>query len=337
MKIKIYELGKHRNETTFRPLLFQQQAFRDIGIEFVDSGPADFAFVGHASIVDKKVSLEESTQKGLDFLKTVKEPYFLFDGQDSASLIGVYEVAINSNPIYILKPTLYKNRSTYLKKSINGRVYWGEGNYSLPNLDIFNKIKLAHFNWLSTLVPTWYNYSPNKPYDVSLLLGRRDSDNLEYNINQSPYYNNHRDNLFNKVDKRFKSFILEKGQKLSTGEYLNTMYNCKIILAPFGFGEVTPRDLEAAMFGCVLIKPDMSHLEMLPNVYEPNETYVSCKHDFSDINEKIDYILSDYTNLQKFYTENFRKKYIEENKPEKMIMYYYNFFKTIDGVTTEQI
>ena len=65
------------------------------------------------------------------------------------------------------------------------------------------------------------------------------------------------------------------------------MYNCKIILSPYGFGEVTPRDLEAAMFGCVLIKPDMSYLEMIPNVYVPNETYVACKHDFSDINEKI--------------------------------------------------
>ena len=113
------------------------------------------------------------------------------------------------------------------------------------------------------------------------------------------------------------------------------MYNCKIVLSPFGFGEVTPRDLEAAMFGCVLIKPDMSHLEMIPDVYVPNQTYVSCKHDFSDINEKIDYVLSDYTNLQKFYTENLKKKYIEESKPEKMVMYYYDLFKNIKGVTTE--
>lgn len=335
MKIRIYELEKHRNETTFRPLLLQHKLFNDVGIEFVNSGPADFAFVGHASIVDKKVSLSESTNKGLEFLKSVKEPYFLFDGQDAATLMGVYEVAVRSNPIYVLKPTLYTDRSNYLKKTVNGRIYWGEGNYSLPNLNIFDKVKLAHFNWLSTMMPEWYDYYPNKPYDVSLLLGRRDADSLEHGLNQTPHYNNHRDNLFNNVEKKYKSASLEKGQRLALGEYLNKMYNCKIILSPYGFGEVTPRDLEAAMFGCVLIKPYMSYLEMIPNVYVPNETYVACKHDFSDINEKIDYVLSDYNNLQKFYTENLRKRFVEENNPEKMVTYYYNLFKNIKGVTTE--
>lgn len=335
MKVKIYELDKHRNETTFRPLLLQQKLFNEIGIEFVNNGPADFAFVGHASIVDKKMSLTDSVNKGLEFLKTVKEPYFIFDGQDAATLMGVYEVASNSNPIYVLKPTLYKDRSQYLRKTVNGRVYWGDGNYGLPNLDIFDKVKLSHFNWLSTLTPNWYDYNTDKSYDVSLLLGRREADSFEHDLNQTPHYNYHRENLFSKVDKKYKSAYLNKGQRLSTIEYLNTMYNCKIVLAPFGFGEVTPRDLEASMFGCVLIKPDMSHLEMIPNVYIPNQTYVPCKHDFSDINEKIDYVLSDYTNLQKFYTENFRNKYIEESRSDRMIMYYYNLFKNIKGVTTE--
>ena len=335
IKIKIYELDKHRNETTFRPLLLQQHLFKEVGIEFVTDGPADFAFVGHASIVNKKISLNESTTHGVEFLNKVKEPYFIFDGQDAATLMGVYEVASRTNPIYILKPTLYKDKTDYLKKTVNGRIYWGDGNYSLPNLDIFDKVRLSHFNWLSTMSPIWYEYNPNKSYDISLLLGRRSTDSIEHDINQTPHYNNHRENLFNTVDAKYKSAYLDKGQRLSREDYLNTMYNCKIVLSPFGFGEVTPRDLEAAMFGCVLIKPDMSYLEMIPDVYIPNETYVACKHDFSDINEKIDYVLSDHSNLQKFYTENLRKKYIEESQPEKMVIYYYNMFKTVKGVSIE--
>ena len=335
IKIKIYELDKHRNETTFRPLLLQQHLFKEVGIEFVTDGPADFAFVGHASIVNKKISLNESITQGVEFLNKVKEPYFIFDGQDAATLMGVYEVASRTNPIYILKPTLYKDRTDYLKKTVNGRIYWGDGNYNLPNLDIFDKVRLSHFNWLSTMSPIWYEYNPNKSYDISLLLGRRSTDSIEHDINQTPHYNNHRENLFNTVDAKYKSAYLDKGQRLSREDYLNTMYNCKIVLSPFGFGEVTPRDLEAAMFGCVLIKPDMSYLEMIPDVYIPNETYVACKHDFSDINEKIDYVLSDHSNLQKFYTENLRKKYIEESQPEKMVIYYYNMFKTVKGVSIE--
>jgi hypothetical protein len=335
IKIKIYELDKHRNETTFRPLLLQQHLFKEVGIEFVTDGPADFAFVGHASIVNKKISLNESTTQGVEFLNKVKEPYFIFDGQDAATLMGVYEVASRTNPIYILKPTLYKDRTDYLKKTVNGRIYWGEGNYSLPNLNVFDKVRLSHFNWLSTMSPIWYEYNPNKSYDISLLLGRRSADSIEHDLNQTPHYNSHRENLFSTVDTKYKSAYLDKGQRLSREDYLNTMYNCKIVLSPFGFGEVTPRDLEAAMFGCVLIKPDMSYLEMIPDIYVPNETYVACKHDFSDINEKIDYVLSDYSNLQKLYTENLRSRYIKESSSEKLVIYYYNLFKTLDRITTE--
>ena len=67
IKVKIYELEKHRNETTFRPLLFANEIFREVGIEFVKDGNADFAFVGHASFVNKKVSLDESVSMGISF------------------------------------------------------------------------------------------------------------------------------------------------------------------------------------------------------------------------------------------------------------------------------
>ena len=335
LRIKIHELDKHRNETTFRPLLFQYDLFKEIGIEFVTDGPSDFSFVGQASIVDKKKSLSESVENGLSFLSKIKEPYFIFDGQDAPTMLGTYEVAIQSNPIYVFKTTVYKDKTNYLKKSVNGRIYWGEGDYSLPNLDIFNKVKLSHFNWLSTLKAEWLHYDENKPYDVSLLLGRKNNDNYEHGLNQIPHYNLHRDNLFNKVDTKFNTISLKKGERLNGDEYLRKMYQCKIILAPFGFGEITPRDLEAAMFGCVLIKPDMSHVETLPDIYIPYETYVPCKHDFSDINEKIDYVLSDYKNIQREYTENFRKRYMELFDPQKMILHYYNIFKNLKGVTTE--
>lgn len=179
------------------------------------------------------------------------------------------------------------------------------------------------------------NYDENKPYDVSLLLGRKDGDNFEHGLNQMPHYNLHRDNLFDKVDSKFNTVSLKKGERLNREEYLRKMYECKIILAPFGFGEITPRDVEAAMFGSVLIKPDMSHVETSPNIYIPYETYVPCKHDFSDINEKIDYVLSDYKNIQREYTENFRRRYVELFDPQKMILHYYDIFKNLKGVTTE--
>ena len=46
IKIKLAELDKHRNETTFRPYILIQDQLRDIGIELTHSDDCDFIFVG---------------------------------------------------------------------------------------------------------------------------------------------------------------------------------------------------------------------------------------------------------------------------------------------------
>ena len=69
------------------------------------------------------------------------------------------------------------------------------------------------------------------------------------------------------------------------------MYESKIVMAPIGYGEMAVRDIESASFGSVLIKPDMSYIYSKPFVYEDGETYIACKYDWSDVEEKIDYVL----------------------------------------------
>lgn len=218
---------------------------------------------------------------------------------------------------------------------INGRSYWGEGEYNIPNLNLIDKIKLSGFNWLSTITPQWLNYNNKKQFDVSAMFMYPHKDVYEHNLNQATHYNIFRKNLFDNLSNKFKIAKLENGIRLPVDEYYNRMLNSKIILAPFGFGEIAPRDLEAAMFGSVLIKPDMSHIETVPNLYLPYQTYVPCKHDFSDLNEKIDYVLSDFDNLQKFYVENMRNRYKEIYDLNKLVLHYYDIFKNIKGVTVE--
>ena len=72
IKIKLYESEIHRNETTFRPFLKAINLFRDVGIEFTNSDDYDYAFVGQASIIDKKKSFTFTyVEKGSNYL--VKE------------------------------------------------------------------------------------------------------------------------------------------------------------------------------------------------------------------------------------------------------------------------
>ena len=80
IKIKLYEHHLHRNETTFRPFLMAQNLFRDVGIEFTLGDTYDYAFVGQASIIDKKKPLQESIYKGLEFVSKITGDYFIVAG-----------------------------------------------------------------------------------------------------------------------------------------------------------------------------------------------------------------------------------------------------------------
>lgn len=70
---------------------------------------------------------------------------------------------------------------------------------------------------------------------------------------------------------------------ISKHKYLNELRTSYAVFSPYGWGEICYRDFEAIMFGCLLIKPDMSHIETWPNIYK-NEFYVSVDWDLEDLN-----------------------------------------------------
>ena len=92
IKVKLLESDIHRNETSFRYYQFNNNLFKKVGIEFTDSDSYDYVMVGQASIIDKKLSLEESVNKGLEFLSKITGDYIIFDGQDSTTLIGTFDI-----------------------------------------------------------------------------------------------------------------------------------------------------------------------------------------------------------------------------------------------------
>lgn len=81
---------------------------------------------------------------------------------------------------------------------------------------------------------------------------------------------------------------LKVGKKQFHEEINNTM----ITPSPFGFGEICFRDFEAFIFGSLLFKPNMDHLNTWPNLYIDGVTYISHKWDFSDFNDKLEDILT---------------------------------------------
>lgn len=342
--IKLAEIYKHRSETTFRPYYAHASLFREAGIKFVSDGDADMYWISQASLINKKQNFQDCLDRGKRILATFykDKDYVIFDGSDSASIMGIWEMAKDSQALLVMKSSLYKNRDWYSERSLFGRKYWDSEedvwfNYAHRDLD-FDRIKLSGSNWLSTVQPKWYKYSDiKKSIDVCALFSYPAKENSEYTVPVNQYYDAHRKKcieVINRLKTKFNIHTLEAGKHVPINEYYHSMMSSKILIAPFGYGEIAPRDIECVQFGTVLIKPDMSHLETVPNIYN-DQTYVSCKWDFSDLEEKIESILFDYQRAQEYYTTNMRNAYSDGYAPEKLIEYTHNWISKLKGYTTE--
>jgi len=348
MKVKLLEINKHRNETTFRPYYMFRKAFKTVGIDFITEGNNyDYAWVGQASIADKKLSLDESVSRGLEFLNNINTPYMILDGQDSASLIGVYEVFKESRADLLLKNTLYKDWNDYKKPSVNGRTYWDEqdSNYSCEDIDEYkSKISLSGTNWLSTVQPQWQNidYS-QKDYDICALFGYKgEKQNYEHGLFQNKYYDLHRELCHNQLDrleeKGYKvARLSNKTEKLPPQEYYNLMARSKIVLAPFGYGEMAPRDIEANMFCSTLIKPSMSHLVSNPMWYEDNVTYLACEHDFSDLEDKVKLVLEGGVDIARMINKGRQRFSNMYSNPTSLVKHVYEQFIKLEEIEYEEV
>lgn len=70
-------------------------------------------------------------------------------------------------------------------------------------------------------------------------------------------------------------------------KFVQEMTQSKLCFSPFGYGEVCWRDYESFATGALLLKPNMDHLMVDPDIFIPNETYISLEWDLSDFEDKI--------------------------------------------------
>ena len=73
-------------------------------------------------------------------------------------------------------------------------------------------------------------------------------------------------------------------------------------------------------------------VDTLPNIMVDDETFISCKYDWSDLEEKIDYILSNFVYVNDKINHNIRSIFSENCTNEKLCLYYYDLFSNLDNV-----
>ena len=372
IKVKLLNFKKGRNMDTFEPLFPLYHKLRsDYGIELLyhdeehdiipygerkkaETSDYDYIIVGPSDFVDKNKPLQESVDWGLENLYKITEggDYFLWDGFDSTSLFGSYEVFEQSDAVYLLKNQLLNNKQDYNKPYIAGKWFFGIDDnlgksYDIPQ-DKWDKIKLSGINLGYTYMAKFYQWNDvypqyhvyeghqhrflpsnlNKNIDVTVLCLSEISAGYEHGVRNDLLYMKHR--------KDFSDIVNKLNYNVTTGyleriEYLNNLYNSKIILSPFGQGEICYRDIEAIQFGALMIKPDMSMINTSPNIYNDGETYIACKYDGSDLEEKIQKVLGNFEKYS-YIVNNFRNKFREQYNSDKLCLHWYEMFKNLKNV-----
>ena len=99
-------------------------------------------------------------------------------------------------------------------------------------------------------------------------------------------------------------------QKLNRRGYMKELGRSKIVLSPFGWGEITLKDFEVFLTGGMLLKPSMDHMQTWPNFYEKGVTYLSHAWDLNNLEECIKWAIENESQRVELASEG-QHRYIE--------------------------
>ena len=108
----------------------------------------------------------------------------------------------------------------------------------------------------------------------------------------TPWYSAMREDALQRTN-ALPGVTRSSAERVNYKVYMDEMRRSRLCFSPFGYGELCWRDIEAFQTGAVLIKPDMDHLDTLPDLYVPEETYLPVKWDFSDLEDVVQRALAD--------------------------------------------
>lgn len=194
---------------------------------------------------------------------------------------------INDNRIYF-------NNSFDAKQNLEKiKVAWniGVGLFPLNKINLFDKnyiffrkiltamSLIPRLEPLRSLVPYFLNrIKENLKKEVDLTLKKKifSSRFDHFGYRESIAFQRKIINEKIKYKKEFLKGILKRK------DFTNETFEVYGLISPFGWGEICYRDFEAIIGGALLIKPDMSHIQTWPNIYNENN-YFSISWDCNEI------------------------------------------------------
>ena len=336
--IKI-RLSDNQNMKCFSGLIISKDMLKDYSIDITDSDDYDYEFIVTNEFVKSSLPLKESIDWGLENLSKKSGDYFLFHGGDSTSIMGAYEVFIESNAKYLFKKQLL-SQEDYREETTLNKWFFGKGSvldrgYDIPD-DVYSKMKLTGYNVAHNWPHLQQMQLTNETRDIDVCAvyrGILDNGTMDHEVQSDVLYTKHRKGAWDKLDYISETYNVVKGQT-APEQFVKIMKRSKIGLSPFGMGELCYRDLELIQWGCLLVKPDMSKVIIEPDFFKPMETYVPVNPDWSDLNETIHKVLDNFKDYQ-YIIDNARQKVVEMYSYQNVCLHWYNFFANLSGIEND--
>jgi len=319
MRIRIWAAGRHIATYQLHPIWRAINELKDLGYEFVDNDNPNFDY----SLVQTTGFGKREGKRAEEFMKK-HSPIILLD--DSAST-GTHKMRFMKwNPddcVGYIKKQLLRDRDLYKIKYPRKRNHYYRlsqigthlNSDTKPDNAVTDKILTKlHLGWSLALmerhgiqiaeIPTF----KNRPIDIHYSVKTKYKTKIEReNLGKiDNHYAFHRVSCSLQVDQISSKYNYIVSGQCRGSEYLRRMEQSKVCISPLGLGEVCFREFEAICHGAIVIKPDMSHIETWPDIYRAYETYIPCKWDWSDLEELVHKVLSNYKRYVPVAQEAFR-------------------------------
>ena len=321
------------------PLIASRDIFLDTGVTIRNIYTlASDIIESDVLIIDSKYyknrwAKKDEVLRELDSLRAKVNLLFWFDTGDST---GLLTESVFSCVDYYLKSQVLKNRSLYESEFYGGRLhtdYYYKSNNVVDDQPIYSS-KVSPKHLLSKLRNGW-NYGLatgycQKPSFLQHSLLKRLKTQMEKRSNnyQDPRVKRSVD-VFLRMNTIYQRETIAYQRKLtinllgkfgsthskvSKRKYIQEMRSSKLVVSPFGWGEINIRDFECFVSGATLVKPDMSHLDTFPQYYIDGETYISIDWSLNNLADTLDELLENYSryahiaecgqNKIQYYAEN---------------------------------
>ena len=325
MRIKLIYSSKSIPKMQFQPVIRYRDTLAKRGIKILDreeSGDFDIAFLSCKLM--KKISFDELVkERGLH-----GKPIVLLDSQDSPNL-GHFFLTNKSEVIGYIKKQVFKNREFHWNEYSNLRHHFhllkkGKIVKKEQNGDM-NKLLVGWNLGMSDMFKAFLNNlsSYEKTLDV------HSSGTLYCNNNLC--YIRHRSECYQRLGEVTKRRGWSFSGKCKGIDYKEKMRHAKIGVSPWGLGEICFRNFEMIRTGTIVIAPETKHLETWPDIFKPGETYIPCAPDFSDLEEKIGMLLSDYDRYKEI-ANNAYQLMQDCWKADIFADYFINLLNQIEGI-----